>query len=89
MDDSCRCASERLSVMIRRNSPAFQFASSKSKLKACPSPSGLAILRPPGGVYQVGDPGARRVIFVEDLPPFGVDVVILVRLHSGCVPGRQ
>ena len=28
--------------MTRRNSSAFQFASSRSKLKACPSPSGLA-----------------------------------------------
>ena len=40
LDDPCRCASERLSVTTRRNSPAFQLASSRSKLKACPARPG-------------------------------------------------
>ena len=45
--------------MTRRNSPAFQFASSKSKLKACPSPSGLAYFGRREGCTQASATPAR------------------------------
>jgi hypothetical protein len=45
--------------MVRRNSPAFQFASSRSKLKAWPSPPGLAYLGRRDGCTQASATAAR------------------------------
>ena len=65
--------------MIVRNCPGSQSACSRSKLKAWPSPSGLAYRcrrRRCTQASATADP--RRVVLVEDLPPLGVDVVHLV-----------
>ena len=64
-----RCAAARLSVMTRRNSPASQSASSRSKLKAWPEPVRAGVPRRGGTACThasaTADP--RRVVLVEDL----------------------
>ena len=69
----------RFRSMIRRNASGSNGASSRSKLKACPSSVGRAYrTRRGAGRPGLGDRGTGRVVLVEHPTPGGEDLVHLV-----------
>ena len=83
-DAPVAAASARLWVMISRNSSASKSACRRSKLKAWPRPSRAGVAGAAGGVHPgFGDGGARRVVLVEHLAPFDVDLVDFVAVPEG------